>query len=282
MSRRNKSQKRKIIKKNGKEEFFVPEKLCESMVMVGAPDGLAQQVCRIVDESIESGVSTDKIFTTTRKYLKNYDPKISALYALERGLGALGPSGFIFEQYVAALFREMDYDVQTNVYVEGEGVTHEIDVWAEKGNVVYVIEAKYRNDYQSKTHINQVMYADARMEDIKRRAIKESDTREYYMWVVTNTRFTDNAINYVAHRDMQLMGWDYPKYINLKKIVSEKKLYPVTILPSITKKTLKGLSADGIILVKTLAGLSNQELQDRYNISRTLAEKLENEIKELM
>ncbi|MFT7327929.1 MAG: hypothetical protein ACI870_000101 [Crocinitomicaceae bacterium] len=282
MSRKNKSQKRKIIKKNGKEELFIPQKLCDSMVMVGASDELAQQVCSIVDESIESGVSTDKIFNTTRKYLKNFDPRISALYALERGLGALGPSGFIFEQYVAALFGEMNYKVQTNVYAEGEGVTHEIDVWAEKGNVVYVIEAKYRNEYHSKTHINQVMYADARMEDIKRRAEKKGDTREFYMWVVTNTRFTDNAINYVAYRDMQLMGGDYPKYINLKKIVSDKKLYPVTILPSITKKALRVLSEKGIILVKSLYGLSAKKLEFQCGLNPVLAKKLEKEIAELI
>jgi len=282
MSKRRKKSQKKIIKKNGHEELFAPGKLCESMVMVGAPDELAKQVCSIVDESIESGVSTDKIFNTTRKYLKNFNPKVSALYALERGLGALGPSGFIFEQYVAALFKEMGYKVKTNVYAEGEGVTHEIDVWAEKGNVVYIIEAKYRNDYQSKTHINQVMYADARMEDIKRRAIADGDLREYYIWVVTNTRFTDNALNYVAHREMQLMGWDYPKYINLKKIVSEKKLYPVTILPSITKKALRTLSQKGIILVKSLYGMSARDLQQECDLSATLARKLEQEIQELI
>lgn len=272
---------KKIIKKTGKEELFVPEKLCGSIMMAGAPEALVDQVCSIVVESIESGVSTDNIFKMTRKYLNQFDPKIAALYALERGLGALGPSGFIFEQYVAALFTEMGYKVKTNVYMEGEGVTHEIDVLAEKGNIVFVIEAKYRNEYRSKTHINQIMYADARIEDIKRRARKDGDMREYFMWVVTNTRFTDNAINYVQHRDMQLMGWDFPKYINLKKIVSEKNLYPVTVLPSITKKALKGFAADDIILVKQLKKISNEQLQERFGLSRTLSEKLVKEIHEL-
>jgi hypothetical protein len=273
---------KKIVKKTGQKELFLPEKLCDSIIKVGASDELAQQVCSIVSESVRSGVSTDKIFTTTRKYLKDFDPKIAALYALERGLSALGPSGFIFEQYVAALFQEMNYDVQTNVYMEGEGVTHEIDVLAEKGNTVFVIEAKYRNEYQTKTHINQVMYADARLQDVKRQAVKKGDMREYYMWVVTNTRFTDNAINYVEYRDIQLMGWDYPKYINLKKIVSDRKLYPVTILPSITHKALKGLAADGIILVKSLCEMTSLDFQKYYKLSRTLSDKLVREVNELV
>lgn len=277
----HKKRQRKILKKGGKQELFVAEKLCDSIVAVGAPDDLAMQVCSIVDESIESGISTDKIFNTTRKYLKEYDPKIAALYALERGLGALGPSGFLFEQYIAALFTEMEYKVKTNVYGQGESVTHEIDVWAEKGNNVFVIEAKYRNDYRAKTHINQVMYADARCEDIKRQARKEGDMREYYMWVVTNTRFTDAAIDYVQHREMQLMGWDFPKYINLMKIVSEKKLYPVTILPSITDKILKQFSADGLVLVKYFCSITPEHLQEKYEIKPNLARRLIAEVHEL-
>ena len=273
---------RKVVKRGGQEELFVPEKLCGSIKMAGAADSLADQVCGIVADSIESGVSTDKIFTTTRRYLANFDPKIAALYALERGLGALGPSGFLFEQYVASLFREMGYDVRMNVYVLGKGVEHEIDVWAEKGNVVFIVEAKYRNDYKTKTHINTVMYADARLGDIRRRANKSGDHREYYMWVVTNTQFTEAAVSYVGHRDLQLMGWDYPKYINLMKIVSDKKLYPVTILPSITQKALKGLAADGIVLIKSLAGMKAADYVKHYGLSESLAEKLEREVAELV
>jgi Holliday junction resolvase-like predicted endonuclease len=272
---------KKIIKKDGRTELFAPEKLCQSVTAVGVPEHLAQQVCSIVDESIESGVSTDKIFISTRKYISEFNPKMAALYSLQRGLSALGPSGFIFEQYVAALFTEMGYHVQTNIYAQGEGVSHEIDVWAEKGNIVFVIEAKYRNDFKSKTHINQVMYADAKVQDIKRRAIIEGDTREFYEWVVTNTRFTNNAINYVQYRDMQLMGWDFPKYINLKKIVFERNLYPVTTIPSITKKALKQFSTDGIILVKQLTDFNIDQLIHNYNLSHSLSKKIVAEVKEL-
>ena len=93
---------------------------------------------------------TEEIFNITRKYLYDFDPGIAAIYGLERGLSALGPSGFLFEQYVAALFVEQGYKVKTNVYLRGEGVDHEIDVFAEKGNVTFIVEAKYRNDYKNK------------------------------------------------------------------------------------------------------------------------------------
>ena len=274
--------KTKIVKRTGEAELFDPEKLCSSIIKAGASENLTQQVCSIVSDSIDSGMSTEKIFNLTRRYLMEFDPGLAAIYSLDRGLSALGPSGFIFEQYVSAMFTEMGYKSSTSHYVQGEAVQHEVDVVAEKGNVVFVVEAKYRNDFKSKTHINQVMYADARIQDIQRRARQDGDTREYYMWVVTNTRFTDNAINYVSKRDVQLLGWDFPKYINLKKIAYEKKLWPVTVLPSITKSVLKQCAREHLLLVRHLHPMTPQELQKRFNINERLAKKLEQEVLELM
>lgn len=272
----------RVVKKNGEEELFDSSKLCGSIKMVGVSEDLSNQICGIVSSSIESDVSSEDIFKITRRYLRQYDAGIAAVYALERGLSALGPSGFLFEQYIAAILKEMNYKVKTNVYLRGEGVHHEIDVWAEKGNVVYIVEAKYRNDYKTKTHISQIMYADARLGDIRRQAIKDNDMREYYMWVVTNTQFTDNAVNYVQHRDIQLLGWSFPKYINLMKIVYKKKLYPVTVLPSITKKALRKMSDKDIVLVKKLKKMTIDDFHKEFDLSMTLSKKLHTEVAELM
>ena len=248
----------------------------------GASDDLTQQVCSIVNDSIDSGISTEKIFTITRGYLAKTNPGIAAVYALDRGLSALGPSGFIFEQYVSAMFAEMGYKSYTNFYAKGEMVQHEIDVVAEKGNVVFIIEAKYKNDFKAKTHINQAMYADARIQDIQRRAQQDGDLREYYMWVVTNTQFTDNAINYVSKREVQLMGWDFPKFINLKKIAYEKKLWPITVLPSITQSVLKKCAKEDIILVRHLRNMDSREIQKLFSTSDRLSRKIEREVHELL
>ncbi len=271
-----------ILKKNGEEELFDPRKLCGSIVMTGVSEDLSQQVCGIIRSSLASEVSSDEIFKITRHYLYQHDPGIAAVYGLERGLSALGPSGFLFEQYVARLLEKMGYRVQTNVYAKGEGVEHEVDVWAEKGNLVFLIEAKYRNDYKTKTHIDQIMYADARLGDIRRAAKQRGDEKEYYMWVVTNTKFTDNAIHYVEYRDLQLMGWDFPKYINLMKLVYEKKLYPVTVLPSITKHALKEMAERNIILVQELKDYSIDRLREEFDLSMTLSKKLHQEILDLL
>ncbi len=271
-----------IIKKNGQSELFEPEKLCQSIIKVGASKKLAEQVCGIVSDSVDAEVSSEDIFRLTHQYLIDIDPKIGALYSLERGLSALGPSGFLFEQYVGEIFKIMGYSVTTNIFMQGEGVTHEIDVYAEKGNLGFIIEAKYRNDFKSKTHIDQIMYADARLQDIKRRALKDGDTKEYYMWLITNTEFTDAAISYVQFRDLQLMGWSFPRYINLMKIVSERKVYPVTVLPSINQHFLNKLAERKEVLVSEISAFSVDELRDRYELSMTLAQKIYKEIQDLL
>lgn len=272
----------KIVKRNGQEELFNSEKLCASIIDVGAPEEMANNVCSIVADEVKSGDTTGELYKKAHAYLHKEDPQFAALYALEKGLSALGPSGFLFEQYVCELFEFFGYKTYTNPYIEGEGVTHELDVWAEKGNVVFVVEAKYKNDFKLKTHINQVMYADARLQDIKRQALKKGDNREYYMWVVTNTNFTDNAINYVEFRDVQLLGWKYPGYINLMKIVYEHKLYPVTVLSSITKSVLTKLAARGDVLVRDLAYLNASELQEDFGISKKEGVELKKEIEMLL
>ena len=272
----------KVKKKTGTAEMFNSKKLCDSMTMVGASNHLAKQICGIVQESVDSGTSSEQIFETTSRYLAEYNPGMAALYRLERGLAALGPSGFIFEQYVEAIMKVMGYRTETNVYLDGEAVTHEIDVWAEKGNTVFIVEAKYRNDFKTKTHINQIMYADSRLEDIRRRAVRNGDHREYYMWVITNTRFTDNAINYIRYRDIQLLGWDYPKYINLMKIVYEKKLYPVTVLPSINNKIMQHFSNEHIILVRQLVDYTTDDFMEKCKVDEATAARLLIEVKELM
>lgn len=273
---------KEVQKRGGKQELFNPKKLCSSLENAGVGTKLSKQICGIVHESIDSDISTENIFRITRDYLADVDPGLAAIYGLDRGLSALGPSGFLFEQYVAAMLEELGYDVQTNYYAQGEAVQHEIDVFAQKGKVVYIIEAKYRNTFKTKTPISQVMYADARLGDIRRRAVNDGDTREYYEWVVTNTRFTESAISYVSKRDVQLLGWDFPSYINLKKIAHEKKLYPVTVLPSITQSVLKKCAQKDYVLVRHLGLLTQEDIQKEFALSKTKAQKLSEEIQNLL
>jgi hypothetical protein len=78
------------------------------------------------------------------------------------------------------------------------------------------------------------------------------------------------------------MGWDFPSYINLMKIVYEKKLYPVTVLPSITKSALKKMATMDMILVKSLKEYSIDDFKNKLDLSMTLSKKLHKEVHDLI
>ena len=59
--------------------------------------------------------------------------------------------------------------------------------------------------------------------------------KDFTGWIITNLRFTKNAITYRNFKAMQLLNWDYPYNNSLKDWVDRTGLYPLTSLPSLTK-----------------------------------------------
>ena len=66
------------------------------------------------------------------------------------------------------------------------------------------------------------------------------------------------------------------------KIVYDKKLYPVTVLPSITKKALKKMASLDIVLVKSLKNFDANDFKINFDLSMTLSKKLHKEVIDLM
>ena len=126
-------------------------------------------------ENISAGESTAKIFRVALDYLVKEDLNLAASYGLRRAIGEFGPAGFLFEQYVEIILQAYGYQTKRNVMMKGACVEHEVDVSAQKRRH-YIVEAKYRNEPGIKTHIDVVMYGDARLADIAR--LEESAGRE--------------------------------------------------------------------------------------------------------
>ena len=54
-------------------------------------------------------------------------------------------------------------------------------------------------------------------------------------WIVTNTKFTSNAIRYAQCAGIGLIGWSYPHNDNLASLVDKYCLHPITALSLINK-----------------------------------------------
>ena len=272
-----------IKKATGEKEKFNEQKLCSSIVHAGTPKSVAEAVCGIVKKELKPGMTTSNIFRATLRELVKEDLHTAAKYSLRRALLRLGPAGFVFEQYVEALLRTHDYKTRRGIMMQGACVEHEVDVYAEKGDLHFVVEAKYHNEDGLKTHINQVMYADARLMDIERRHAKnEKSPTDHVMWVITNTKFTEKAIQYAECRGIKLVGWNYPAEGNLEQMIIRKKMYPVTVLPSVTRNNLAAFAKHNMVLAQDLLPYSAESLALDFNINPKKAQKIISEVRQLV
>lgn len=164
----------------------------------------------------------------------------------------LGPSGFPFEKFIAALFRNQGYGVKNGIVIQGQCVSHEIDVIAEREGEISMMECKYQNNGGDGVDVKTPLYIHSRFEDIL--ATHRYDRNKFKGWIVTNLRFTKDALAFGNCKGINLLAWSYPNGNGLKEIIDNTSLYPITCLTLLSKYE-KGLLLDkGIVLVKDLLG----------------------------
>jgi hypothetical protein len=277
-------QKDKIIEKvSGKKVYFNPSKLCSSIVLAGANKKQAEKICEMVDAKIKPGMTTSSVFRNTLRALVKEDLDIAVRYSIKRGVDALGPDGFLFEKFIEALLRLDGYHTQKNQMMSGRCVEHEIDVLAWKDRNYYIIEAKFRNDSSGTTHINQVMYADARMKDIASNKINNKDgSRHFHTWVITNATFTEHAQKFARCAGVRLTGWNYPNKDSLQSIIVRTKAYPVTVLPSLSRDAREKLTKYGLVLAQDILPYTKETLIRDFGIAPQTAAKIQKEVAQLL
>jgi hypothetical protein len=175
---------------------------------------------------------------------------VAARYSIKRAIFALGPSGFPFEEFFAEILRGHRYKAQTGVTLTGRCATHEVDVLAERDGRRVGIEAKFHNDPGGKTDIKDVLYVKARYDDLKDSSFPDSKVEEG--WMVTNTRFTHNAIHYAQCAGLTLIGWDYPRGRGLLTLIEEARVHPLTALTSLSESEKRQFLDKKIVLCKSI------------------------------
>jgi Holliday junction resolvase-like predicted endonuclease len=271
-----------VVKATGQKEPYSTEKLCSSMKSAGAPEVLAKNVCGLIERKLSPGVSTSEIFRRAFRYLVKEDIRLGARYSLRRAVAGLGPAGFLFEQYVEAILQSHGYQTKRGVFVQGHCVEHEIDIMATKGKHHHLVEVKYKNVSGLKTHIDVVMYADARLIDIAQKHDDEGEDLDHAMWVVTNTKFSSKAIQYGKCRRMKLVGWNYPSRGGLEELIISKKVYPITVLPSVSRFEREQFAEKGMILAQDILPYSPSDLMHKLGIPPQIAEKIVSEAQGLL
>lgn len=270
-----------IKKSNGETELFSFDKLKNSLQSAGATQNAVDIIVDKISVELYDGISSNTIYRKAFALLKKQNAISASRYSLKRAIFDLGPTGFPFERLIGALLKEQGYKTQVGVTLNGACVTHEIDVLAEKDGNMYAIECKFHTDPKVTSNVKVPLYINSRFLDIQEQWNKDPKNKTHLKqgWLVTNTRFTDDAINYAKCVGLTMLSWDYPPNSGLKANIDTYALYPITTLNSLTKKEQHELIVQDVILVKELVDAKDK--MKRIGLSDSKIQNVINEVKNL-
>lgn len=243
-----------ITKKSGEKVPFDQEKLKRSLERSGAGEKDIQAIIRQVNDRLVDGMSTHKVYQMAYSILRKGSSKVAGKYRLKKAIFELGPTGYPFEKFVGELLKFQGYQVQVGQIVKGHCVEHEVDVIAEKEHQKFMIECKFHQDQGKKSDVKVSLYIHSRFLDIEKQWNKNPNEslRFHQGWIVTNTRFTDDAIRFGKCSGLKLISWDYPAQGSLKQRIDVSGLHPITVLNSLTKKEKQEILNKDIVLCRNL------------------------------
>lgn len=273
-----------IVKKDGTEEIFNPQKLKQSLIRSGANSDTVSLITNHINKEIRNGATTDWIYKHAFDLLEKGigNPSVRFRYSLRRAVAELGPSGFPFEKYVAEVFSAHGYNTMVGKKIKGKCVTHEVDVIAENAEEMITAELKFHNNLNVKTDMKVVLYVNSRFKDISETGYyRDKISRPF---VITNTKFSSNAIKYAeCEGGLELMGWDYPRKgkPNLHDFIQESKIHPVTALTSFSKKDYRILLDAGFITCLDIKKNGGKDIHALGTIKGSKIEKAFQEIENI-
>lgn len=256
-----------IKKADGTLEPFNETKLVDSLEHVGTDAATIKEITEKVKQEIKDGMTTGQIYHLAFSHLRDSKSNTATKYSLRRALSELGPNGFPFERFIAEIFKSMGYEAVTDQVVYGGCVPHEVDVVAWKGDELIMVEAKFHNEFGFKSDVKVALYIKARFDDLKENVYEYGGKKRKITegWLVTNTKFTDQAIHYAECKGLKLIGWNYPAQNNLQDMIEKSGLHPFTALTTLSATQKKYLLAHNILLCKDIP--HHQELLKEQGMS---------------
>jgi hypothetical protein len=259
-----------VIKSSGEVERFSMAKFETSLKRTGLPPKYWKQISKQVAAKVHPGIRTKDIYNETFRLIKKQSSIAAIHYSLKKAILELGPTGFIFELFVARYFESIGYTTYVGVTLQGEFVRHEVDVVAMKNNYQVYVECKFHNEVRTKNDIKTVLYVKARWDDLKN-GPDGKYLRAFY--VTSNTAFTKDAITYAKGSGLNLLGVNVPEDESFLDKIKKHKLYPITSLKKLKKLYCQELIREKLILCSDLLnakevllkiGMTEEEIRNLY------------------
>lgn len=257
----------KIIKHSGNIVEYNPIKLKQSLLKSGASPITVSAILKTIEKEIYEGISTKQIYKMAFGLLKKECHSHAARYNLKEAVRMLGPAGFFFEKYIARLFAAEKYQTLTNLVLRGNCVSHEIDLLIKKNDEIAMVECKFHMGKDANSDVKVPMYILSRFNDLKDNgyAIFTRNDMISKCWIVTNNRFTSDAIAFAKCSKLNLLSWNYPENNNLKTKNDRHHLYPVTCLTTLSLAEKDKLLVLDVILVKEI--INNSDCLEKIGLS---------------
>ncbi|MFV7236484.1 MULTISPECIES: restriction endonuclease [Flavobacterium] len=267
----------KIIKHSGDIVEFSADKLKSSLLKSGASAVVVENILQTIKKQMYEGISTKHIYKMAFGLLKKTANSHAARYNLREAIRLLGPAGFFFEKYIGRLFASEHYETKTNITLQGKCVSHEIDVLIKKSDSIAMIECKYHAGRDAASDVKVPMYILSRFNDLKvnQHAIFSDNDVVSKCWIVTNNRFTSDAIDFANCSGLNMLSWNYPEDNNLKTKNDTHYLYPVTCLTTLSIAEKDKLLILDVILVKEI--INHSDCLEKIGLS---SNRIKNVLKE--
>ena len=198
--------------------------------------------------------------------MRKHKPAVKHLFDLKQGI-SLMESKPEFEVFVRVLLAHSGFQVKPNTILRGFCGEHEVDALVTKDGLTHLVEAKHHSNYHALTGLDESRIARAIMEDVTDGyASGATEIKIDRAMIVTNTRYSEHAVNYGRCRGILQVGWASPEGFGLRDIVEKHKLYPLSYLRVVSTETRLRLVEAGIVLIKQLLEQDSHYLERKIGL----------------
>ena len=273
-----------IIKANGERELFDPSKLENSLRRADADQETIDRILDEIQSKLKNEMTTAEIYREAFRILNERDILPATKYSLRNAVMDLGPQGFIFEDFIGAVFKKLGYKVLLRKNIKGLCVSHEVDLVAQNDEKFIMSEIKFHNRRGIKSDLKVILYVKERFDDIAKGEFYRNIDKGLKIenWLITNTKFSSQAVQYVeCNPDLNLMSWNYPVGNDLQKLIESTGLFPITVLKSLSSNDKKRLLSNNVLLCRDLYE-GGERVFDQVGIPIEKIKGILSEIKELL
>jgi hypothetical protein len=261
-----------VTKADGSTQPYDRGRVLKTCMRLGVSREVADVVADKIEQELYNGIKTRKILHMIFSLLNEYRPVISHMVNLRKALSLLNPQPD-FETYVRILLSEYGYEVFPNQIVQGKCVEHEIDGLLKKEGKTYILEVKHHRNYHTRTDLDPVRIIRAVFEDIIDGYRQGSnDLHIDTAMIVSNTKFSEQAVQYAQCRGIVHLGWNTPQNYDIPTMITEKNLYPITYLKELTRDIRKKLLSSDVLLLQDLIDNTPREIAEKTGIKKKIIE----------